>query len=117
MLPLKNRIEEMRKVHREFECNGAYDGKGCYEDWCDIKTCTSKDAVACKTYNQALDDVLAILPSHLEALKKEVGEEIDNEVGKIPFEKLNSYEQGRRTGLYLGKVIAQSIINNLFEKE
>jgi len=51
-------LEGMRKVHREFECNGAHGGKGCYEDWCDMKTCTSADALACKEFNKALDNAI-----------------------------------------------------------
>lgn len=51
-------LEGMKKEHREFECNGAHGGKGCYESWCHIDTCTSKDAMHCKSYNQALTDLI-----------------------------------------------------------
>lgn len=56
----------MRKIHKEFECNGAHNGKGCYENWCDMKTCISKDALHCKSYNQAIDEDI----THLTLLKE-----------------------------------------------
>jgi len=58
---MMEKVEGMKKEHREFECNGANNGKGCYEDWCNIETCTSKDAIECKTYNQAIEDLLKAL--------------------------------------------------------
>lgn len=53
---IKENLPE-KKEHREFECNGAHNGKGCYEDWCDVETCISKDAMTCKGFNQALSQI------------------------------------------------------------
>lgn len=50
-------VEKMKKYHREFECNGAFNGKGCYESWCEDQECRN----APKEYNQAITDVLQIL--------------------------------------------------------
>lgn len=63
------RKKGVRKIHREFECNGAHNGKGCYENWCDMKTCISKDALHCKSYNQAIDEDIAHLTSLKELIK------------------------------------------------
>lgn len=56
---LVKEIEKSKKVHREFECNGAYNGKGCYEDWCEDQNCRN----APKEYNQALSDCITIIKS------------------------------------------------------
>ena len=53
----KGEVEGLRKVHHEFECNGAHNGKGCYECWCDDQNCRN----APKEYNQAIDEVLKLL--------------------------------------------------------
>jgi len=42
---------ERRKIHKEFECNGAHNGKGCYESWCEDQNCRN----APKEWNLALD--------------------------------------------------------------
>jgi hypothetical protein len=55
--------EEVRgkiKYHKEFECNGANNGKGCYEDWCEDQNCRN----APKEWNEALDKVLQIISSY-----------------------------------------------------
>lgn len=50
----KEVVEGMEKYHKEFECNGANNGKGCYETFCEDQNCRN----APKDYNQALQDVL-----------------------------------------------------------
>lgn len=57
---LRENIEGMRKYHREFECNGANNGKGCYETWCEDQNCRN----APKEYNQALSDILNLLSAN-----------------------------------------------------
>lgn len=42
----------LKKYHKEFECNGANNGRGCYEDFCEDQECRN----APKEYNQALAD-------------------------------------------------------------
>ena len=57
---LKSLVEEvggMKKYHKEFECNGANNGKGCYETFCEDQNCRN----APKEYNQALQDVIKLL--------------------------------------------------------
>lgn len=54
---LRERIEWMKKYHKEFECKGAYGGRGCYETFCEDQNCKN----APKEYNQALKDVLNLL--------------------------------------------------------
>jgi len=50
-------VEKMRKYHKEFECNGAHNGKGCFEDFCEDQNCKN----APKEYNQALTDIINII--------------------------------------------------------
>ena len=76
---IKENLPE-KKEHREFECNGAHNGKGCYEDWCDVETCISKDAMTCKGFNQALSQINTSL--------------IADEVLKVVVEKINSLGKG-----------------------
>lgn len=54
---IREEIEKKRKYHKEFECNGAHNGKGCYETFCEDQECRN----APKEYNQALDDLLKAL--------------------------------------------------------
>jgi len=58
---IEKAMEEMRKYHREFECNGANSGRGCHEDWCEDQKCRN----APKEYNQALDDLKPIITNLL----------------------------------------------------
>lgn len=62
---IRKEIGGMKQVHREFECNGANNGKGCYETWCDFETCIAKDAMCCKGHNEAIDKVLALIDTKL----------------------------------------------------
>lgn len=48
------KLEGLKKVHKVFECNGAHGGRGCYESWCDMETCTSIEALEMKANNAAL---------------------------------------------------------------
>jgi hypothetical protein len=50
-------VNKLKKYHKEFECNGAHNGRGCYESWCEDQECRN----APKEYNQAITDVLSIL--------------------------------------------------------
>ena len=50
-------IFEDKPAEGEFECNGAFNGKGCYEDFCEDQNCRN----APKEYNQAIADVLVHL--------------------------------------------------------
>jgi hypothetical protein len=55
------KLELMKKIHREFECNGANKGKGCYETWCEMETCISQDALICKTINSSMNAAQSIV--------------------------------------------------------
>ncbi|MEK9207113.1 MAG: hypothetical protein AAB922_01425 [Patescibacteria group bacterium] len=48
-------VEKMKKVHKEFECNGKY------EDWCEDKNCPSRNNQRIIGFNQALDEVISKL--------------------------------------------------------
>src|SRR3990167_1421306 len=50
-------IEKSKKWHKEFECSGAHDGKGCYEAFCEDQNCRN----APKEYNAGLDTAITIL--------------------------------------------------------
>jgi len=50
-------VEGLKKYHKEFECNGAHKGKGCYESWCEDQDCRN----APKEYNKALQDAVNII--------------------------------------------------------
>ncbi len=54
---VKEMVEGRKKYHKEFECNGAHNGKGCYETFCEDQNCRN----APKEYNQALTDLLSEL--------------------------------------------------------
>ena len=53
------------KVHRNFECNGAHNGKGCYEDWCEMETCNSEEAIEFKSFNSALAEKITLEQKYL----------------------------------------------------
>lgn len=57
MSDLRKEVEKKRKYHKEFECNGAFNGRGCYESWCEDQDCRN----APKEYNSALDEVLLLM--------------------------------------------------------
>lgn len=50
---VRGKIEGLSKYHKEFECNGANNGKGCYEMFCEDQECRN----APKEYNSALSDL------------------------------------------------------------
>lgn len=54
-------IEGMKKVHKEFECNGANNGRGCYETFCEDQDCRN----APKEWNSALTAVQERLKSYI----------------------------------------------------
>jgi len=54
---LLEKVEGMKKYHKEFECNGANNGKGCYETFCEDQNCRN----APKEYNSALTDISNII--------------------------------------------------------
>lgn len=54
---LLEKVERMKKYHKEFECNGANNGKGCYETFCEDQNCRN----APKEYNSALTDISNII--------------------------------------------------------
>ncbi len=54
---LEGEIENMKKYHKEFECNGANNGKGCYETFCEDQNCIN----ASREHNQALSSILSLL--------------------------------------------------------
>lgn len=55
-------VEGMKKYHKEFECSGANNGKGCYETFCEDQNCRN----APKEYNQALLDIATSLRKRLD---------------------------------------------------
>lgn len=59
-------LEGMKRQHREFECNGANNGRGCFESWCDMAVCVSQEALACRNYNAALNEAIALIRSSRE---------------------------------------------------
>jgi len=46
------RLEGERKWHKEFECNGANNGKGCFETFCEDQNCRN----APNGHNNAIND-------------------------------------------------------------
>lgn len=66
----RERWGSMRKVHRVFECNGAHNGRGCYETWCDMENCNSKEAIEFRIYNQAIDDQIRQLDEEIKKIKE-----------------------------------------------
>ena len=51
------RLEKEKKYHKEFECNGANNGKGCYETFCEDQDCRN----APKEHNSTLSSAQAII--------------------------------------------------------
>lgn len=61
---LIEREEKDRKWHKEFECNAAFNGKGCFETFCEDQNCRN----APKEWNQSKDSTI----SHLKEIKEEL---------------------------------------------
>jgi len=66
-------LEKMKKVHKEFECNGANNGKGCYECFCEDQNCRN----APKEYNQAISDVQSLLPQIITGVIEEIEKKVE----------------------------------------
>jgi len=54
---LIEKVRGLKKYHKEFECNGAFNGRGCYESWCEDQTCRN----APKEHNEAIEQVIALI--------------------------------------------------------
>ena len=59
LLALKKRVEGMKKYHKEFECKGANNGRGCYETFCEDQNCRNAPKEFNSAYISGLNPTLA----------------------------------------------------------
>lgn len=57
---LVERLEWLKKVHKEFECNGAHGGRGCFESWCEDQDCRN----APKEHNKAITEAQELIKNN-----------------------------------------------------